>query len=41
MPLNPTVARVTERIVNRSKHTRSTYIKRMKALGDQGHGARI
>ena len=36
MPLNPTIARVTERIINRSKHTRSAYIKRMKALGDQG-----
>ena len=36
MPLNPTIARVTGRIINRSKHTRSAYIKRMKALGDQG-----
>ena len=36
MPLNPTIDRVTERIINRSKHTRSAYIKRMKALGDQG-----
>ncbi|NDI06083.1 MAG: phosphogluconate dehydratase [Rhodobacteraceae bacterium] len=36
MPLNPTIARVTERIIERSEDTRSAYIKRMKALGDQG-----
>ena len=36
MPLNPTIARVTERIVKRSEDTRSAYIERMKALGDQG-----
>ena len=36
MPLNPTIARVTERIIKRSEDTRSAYIERMKALGDQG-----
>jgi len=36
MPLNPTIARVTERIIERSEDTRSTYLERMKALGDQG-----
>ena len=36
MPLNPTIARVTERIIKRSGDTRSAYIERMKALGDQG-----
>jgi len=36
MPLNSTIARVTERIVKRSEDTRSAYIERMKALGDQG-----
>lgn len=36
MPLNPTIARVTERIIKRSENTRSAYIERMKALGDQG-----
>ena len=36
MPLNPTIARVTERIIKRSEDTRSSYIERMKALGDQG-----
>lgn len=36
MPLNPTIARVTERIIKRSEHTRSAYIERMKSLGDQG-----
>ena len=36
MPLNPTIARVTERIIKRSEDTRSAYLERMKALGDQG-----
>ena len=36
MPLNPTIARVTERIIQRSEDTRSAYLERMKALGDQG-----
>jgi phosphogluconate dehydratase len=36
MPLNPTISRVTERIIKRSEDTRSAYIERMKALGDQG-----
>ena len=36
MPLNPTIARVTERIIQRSEDTRSAYIERMKALGDHG-----
>lgn len=36
MPLNPTIARVTERIIKRSEDRRSAYIERMKALGDQG-----
>ena len=36
MPLNPTIARVTERIITRSEDTRSAYLERMKALGDQG-----
>jgi phosphogluconate dehydratase len=36
MPLNLTIARVTERIIKRSEDTRSAYIERMKALGDQG-----
>lgn len=36
MPLNPTIARVTERIIKRSEDTRSAYIERMKALGDHG-----
>ena len=36
MPLNPTIARVTERIIKRSEDTRSAYRERMKALGDQG-----
>lgn len=35
MPLNPTIARVTERIIKRSEDRRSAYIERMKALGDQ------
>ena len=36
MPLNPPIARVTERIIKRSEDTRSAYLERMKALGDQG-----
>ena len=36
MPLNPTIARVTERIIKRSEDTRSAYLERMKALGNQG-----
>ena len=36
MPLNPTIARVTERIIKRSEDTRSAYLERMIALGDQG-----
>ena len=36
MPLNPTIARVTERIIKRSEDTRSAYLERMKSLGDQG-----
>jgi len=36
MPLNPTIARVTERVINRSAETRSAYLERMKTLGDQG-----
>jgi phosphogluconate dehydratase len=36
MPLNPTIARVTERIIKRSEDMRSAYLERMKALGDQG-----
>ena len=36
MPLNPTITRVTERIIKRSEDTRSAYIERMKALGNQG-----
>lgn len=36
MPLNPTIARVTERIIKRSEDTRSAYIERMKALGNHG-----
>ena len=36
MPLNPTIACVTERIIKRSEDTRSAYLERMKALGDQG-----
>ena len=33
MPLNPTIARVTERIIKRSEDTRSAYTERMKAWG--------
>ena len=36
MPLNPTITRVTKRIINRSEQTRSVYLERMRALGDQG-----
>ena len=36
MPLNPTISRVTERIIKRSEDKRSAYIERMKALGNQG-----
>ena len=36
MPLNPTIARVTKRIINRSEQTRSVYLERMRTLGDQG-----
>ena len=36
MPLSPTIARVTERIIKRSEDTRSAYLERMKALGEQG-----
>lgn len=41
MPLNPTISRVTERIIKRSEDTRSAYIERMKALGIRDQGARI
>lgn len=36
MPLNPTIARVTERIIQRSEQTRGAYLERMKSLGEQG-----
>lgn len=36
MPLNPTIARVTERIIQRSEQIRGAYLERMKSLGEQG-----
>ena len=36
MPLNSTIARVTERIIQRSEQTRGAYLERMKSLGEQG-----
>ena len=36
MPLNQTIAHVTERIIKRSEDKRFAYLQRMKALGDQG-----
>ncbi len=36
MPLNPTIARVTERVIQRSEQTRGAYLERMKSLGEQG-----
>ncbi|WP_135504876.1 phosphogluconate dehydratase [Roseovarius aestuariivivens] len=36
MPLNPTVARVTENIIERSKPARQAYLERMKAARDKG-----
>src|SRR5690606_6642836 len=36
MPLHPTVAAVTERIVARSRETRADYLRRMDAARDSG-----
>ena len=36
MALNSTVARVTERIIERSAPTRQPYLERMRAAGEQG-----
>ena len=38
MPLNPTVAEVTQRIVERSRETRADYLARMQAARDAGPG---
>ena len=40
MPLNPTIARVTERIIKRSEDTRSAY-RAHESLGGSGPRARI